>query len=390
MRNSTFREFYPERSVVREERRMSIENAPTGRIEESFNALFWESSPYSWPTLGWPWDIENISREDIKSYYRLFYAPENAVGLFMGDFKTEDLLPKIRDYFERIPRSGRELPQFVTPEIKQVGEKRMTAEARANPGVTIRYHTRAFSHPDTYALEVLAELLSGKTGRLYNRLVIEKELALGDEKQSRMGSSLRVEAGQNTLRFAGYFEISAEAREGVPPEDLETNIYDVLQELGTGPVPTMELEKAKNQVLAGRIRTMKNFFGFLALFELAQCAVYGDWHEINEKPKKIMAVTVDDIRRVAAEYFEPSNRNVLIIRTLKEEEESPEKSSHAQAMIDQITQIDDPEELSQMINQMESMKARIENEEMARGIENVLAAAYERLETLKKGKNDEK
>jgi len=368
---------------------MSLENTPTGRIEESFDAMFWESSPYGWSVLGWPWDIENISREDIKDYYRSFYAPDNAVGIFMGDFRAETLLPKIRDYFDRIPRSGRQLPQFITPEISQVGEKRLTAEARSNPSVTIRYHTGAFGHPDTYTLEVLARLLSGKTGRLYKKLVIEEELALGDEKRSRMGSSLRVDAEQTTLRFAGYFEITAEAREGVAPEELETNIYGILEALESAPVSSDELEKAKNQVLAERIRYMKGFFGFLTLFELGQCAVYGDWREINEKPEKILGVTAADIRKAAAEYFIPSNRNVLILRTLKEEEKEAETSPRSQMMIERIMSMENPDELRDMIDQMESMKAQIKNEEMARGMEKVLAAAYERLEALKKGEKDE-
>jgi zinc protease len=256
--------------------------------------------------------------------------------------------------------------------------------------VTIRYHTKAFGHPDTYALEVLAQLLSGKTGRLYKRLVVEKELALGDERRSRMGSSLRVDAGQNTLRFAGYFEITAEAREGVAPEALEKHIYDVLQEIAAGPVPPDELERTKNQILAERIRYMKGFFGFLTLFELGQCAVYGNWREINEKPEKILAVTADDVRRTAAEYFKPSNRNVLILRTIEDDEAGPSgPSPRAQMMIDQINGMDDADELREMIDQMESMKSQIQNEDMAGGIEKVLAAAYERLEALKKGEKDE-
>ena len=385
MQNSTFREFYPEQQVVREERRLTLESQPTGRIEESFNAMFWESSPYGWSVVGWPRDIENISRADIREYYRRFYAPDNAVGIFIGDFETEALISKIRDYFERVPFSGRTLPVYITPEIEQVGEKRLVAEARANPGVTMRYHTRAFRHPDTYPLEVLAELLSGKTGRLYRTLVKEKELALGDEIRSRMGSRLRVDAEQNTLKYAGYFEITAEAREEAAPGSLEKNINEILQELAKEPVPPDELERAKNQVLAARIRYMKQFFGFLTLFEIGTTAVYGDWQEINEKPGKIAAVTAADVQRAASTYFKPANRNILILHTLKEEKEEGAPSSRTSAMLERIRKINDRTELHEMIQQMESMRSQVQDEKMARGIDKLLAAAYERLEALEEG-----
>src|SRR6201993_3820789 len=124
-----FREFYAERDVVFEERRMRTESTPLGKFEEEFNSMFWESSPYSWPVVGWPSDIPAISKAQADDFYSIFYAPQNITLILVGDLNLEQTETLAKKYFGRIPRGAKEAPDVVTMEVKQVAEKRMNAEA---------------------------------------------------------------------------------------------------------------------------------------------------------------------------------------------------------------------------------------------------------------------
>jgi len=192
-----FREFYAERDVVFEERRMRTESTPLGRFVETFNAMFWESHPYNWPVVGWPSDIPAISKAQADEFYATYYAPQNITLILVGDFHPEAAAQMAESYFSRIPRGAKEAPDVVTLEVKQNAEKRMYAEAETNPQVDILWHTVAFGHRDSYALDILAELLEGRTGRLYKGLVL--------------GSQIATEAGarQNSQKWAGYFNAFA-------------------------------------------------------------------------------------------------------------------------------------------------------------------------------------
>src|SRR5690242_8628794 len=159
-----FREFYSERDVVFEERRMRTESTPLGKFAEQLNSMFWQSSTYSWPVVGWPSDLIAISRAQADDYYGIYYSPQNITLLLIGDIKPEDAEALAKKYFERIPRGKKDPPDVVTMEVKQMAEKRMYAEAEANPQVDIRWHSVPFKHRDSYALEILGEILSTRTG----------------------------------------------------------------------------------------------------------------------------------------------------------------------------------------------------------------------------------
>src|SRR5256714_444506 len=175
------REFYAERDVVLEERRMRTDSTPLGKFSEEFNSMFWESSPYSWPVVGWPSDIPAISKAQADEFYGIFYSPQNITLILIGDFKPDRLEALARKYFERIKRGPRNAPDVVTIEVKQEAEKRMYAEAEANPQVDIRWHTVPFGHRDSYALDVVGEILSTRTGRLYKGLVLGSGVATSAE-----------------------------------------------------------------------------------------------------------------------------------------------------------------------------------------------------------------
>ncbi len=306
-----FREFYAERDVVFEERRMRTESTPLGKFAETFNALFWESHPYGWPIVGWPSDIPSISKAQADEFYATYYAPQNITLILVGDFDAAKAATLAEKYFARIPRGKTAAPDVVTLEVKQPAEKRMYAEAETNPQVDILWHTVPFGHKDAPALAILGQLLSTRTGRLYKGLVLTNAVAT------------ETWAGQDSQKWAGLFNIGGEAREGKKPEDVEAAIYAELDRLKREEVPAEELQKVKNNFAAGEYRKLTS--NMAILMQLIQNDGLGDWREINEAGPKIQAVTAADVQRVAKQYFTRENRAVAIY-TRKAETTKADKS----------------------------------------------------------------
>jgi hypothetical protein len=191
----------------------------------------------------------------------------------------------------------------VTLEIPQTVETRMYAECDCPPSLEIRYHTVPIGHVDSFPLQVMASVLNGRTGRLFKLLVEEKQLAT---QASASAGDLGAPA-----KYAGFFSFSAEARAEADPEAIEEAWYIELERLKQEPVGERELQKIKNQVAADAFRGLQsNFFLMLQLGYYE--AVGGDWRLVNEGPRKLQAVTADDIQRVAREYFDWTNRSVAI------------------------------------------------------------------------------
>jgi predicted Zn-dependent peptidase len=291
-----FREFYAERDVVFEERRMRTESTPLGKFAESFEALFWESHPYGWPTVGTPSDISSISKAQADEFFGIYYAPQNITLILVGDFVAKDAIALAQRYFERIPRGPKDPPPFVPLVMPQPAEKRMNAEAEANPQVDIYWHTVPFMHRDAYPLTVLGPILSTRTGRLYKKLVMGEELAT------------ETMAGQFSRKWAGVFNIAGEARDGKTPLQVEEGIYRVLEELQKAEVPPEELQKVKNNFAAAEYRRLSSNFPILQ--QLISNEGLGDWKEINEAGRKVQAVTAADVQRVAKHYFVKERRAV--------------------------------------------------------------------------------
>jgi predicted Zn-dependent peptidase len=293
-----FREFYAERDVVFEERRMRTDSTPLGKFAEELNSMFWESSPYSWPVVGWPSDIPAISKAQADDFYATYYAPQNVTVVLVGDFKPAEAEDLAKKYFERIPRGPKTAPDVVTLEVKQVAEKRMNADADTNPQVDLMWHTVPFQHKDSYPLQVLSQILSTRTGRLYKGLVLGTGLATS------------VSAEQDSRKWAGLFEVSGEAREGHKPGELEQGIYEVIEKLKQEEVPAEELQKVKNNIAAGEYRRLTSNFPILMYLILNDGE--GDWHEINEAGTKLQAVTPADVKRIAQTYLTIENRTVAL------------------------------------------------------------------------------
>ncbi len=303
--NPVFREFYSERDVVREERRLRVESTPTGKFEEQFDALFWTASPYGWPVVGWPSDLDGLTREEALAYFAVNYAPNNITACLVGDFEPEQAIVLAERYFGRLRRNPQEPEPVRTREVEQMAEQRMIAFAETNPEVEVRYRTVGDGHVDDYPLTVMGALLSGRTGRLYKSLVLEQKVA---------NSAF---AGHNTLKYEGYFSVRGTAKPGNTPEQVEQALYGEIEKLQKEKVGERELQKIKNRFAADKFRRLQSNFGLMVQLLLADAG--RGWQSFNEDPRKIEAVTADDIQRVANRYFKRENRTVGLYYTKKSE-----------------------------------------------------------------------
>ena len=294
--NPVFREFYSERDVVFEERRMRTESTPLGKFDEAFNALFWEAHPYKWPVVGWPSDIPAITKAEADEYFATYYAPNNLTGALVGDFDPAQARGLIERYFGRIPRGSKEPPEMVTVEPPQLGEKRFSAEAETSPTVRIWWHAVPFVHRDRTPLDLLSDLLTGRTGRLYKTLVLGRQIAN------------EVEASVDLKKYAGAFQVESVVKEGKDPAAVEAAIHEEIKRLQNEPVPAEEMQKVKNQGKAQAFRRLSSPFSIA--IQLLYYDGLGDWKYINSYADEVDAVTAADIQRVARTYLTKENRTV--------------------------------------------------------------------------------
>jgi predicted Zn-dependent peptidase len=297
-----FREFYAERDVVFEERRLRVESTPTGPLDEAFDEMFWHGHPYTWEVTGYPSDIPQISKADADRYYGLFYAPGNVTAALVGDFDPDRAVALAERYLGRIQRGQQPPPEMTTLPPKWEGEMRFSGQAETNPQVEIRWHTVAFQNKDSYALEVLEALLNGRTGRLYKALI--------DRGGGKDPLATQAEGSQSSQKYAGAFSIAAEATEAHAPEEVEKAIEAELERLRAELVPERELTKVKNQFAASAYRRLSGSMAIL--IQLLSYDGLGDFREMNAWPAKIGAVTAEEVRRAARTYLTNGSRAVAI------------------------------------------------------------------------------
>ena len=361
--NPVFREFYAERDVVHEERRLRIDSTPTGKFEEQFDALFWQSSPYGWPVVGWPSDLEGITRAEALEFFDLYYAPNNLTAALVGDFDADEAKALAERYFGRLARGDRPPPQPRTREMPQLSEKRMHAYAETNPQVVVRYHSVPDGHVDEPALVVLGQLLNDRTGRLYRALVEDQ------------GVATQASGGQSGFKFEGMFQLRGVAAEGHTPEEVEQALYAEIERLKTEPVDARELQKVKNQNAASNFRQLQG--NFFLMYSMLMREANRGWETLNTDPPLYDAVTADDIMRVANTYFEPENRTVAIYYREASDEPpdprlaglDPEEQAQVRQMQAMIGQLN-AEQLAQFIGRFEQMSSQAppENQDMVAAV----------------------
>lgn len=378
LNDSVFREFYSERDVVHEERRLRTESTPTGEFREQFDAMFWESSPYSWPVIGWPSDLNSYTREAAENYFRTYYQPDNLVGVIVGDFDPDQVKPIIRRYFGRLSPAEKDPPPVVTLEVQQKAQMLMMAECDCQPQVEVRYHTVPFDHADSFALEVLAEILNGRTGRLYKTMVEGREIASS------------ASANQDGRKYAGAFSFSADVKGDATPEQLEEAWYQEIARLRDEPVGSRELQKVKNGIAADAYRRLQN--NFFLMIQLGYYEALGGWEYINDSPAKLQAVSASDIQRVVETYFDRTNSAVAIYKrkagAAPEDPElagmAPENRARIKQMLARLSAMEDAGQLQFVLTMMQGQVSQAEasDPEQAAALRYVIKKVSERLAEL--------
>jgi predicted Zn-dependent peptidase len=299
MKNLVLREFYTERDVVMEERRLRTENSPFGLLIEQLNAATFTAHPYGWPVIGWMSDIANMKKAEVAKYFKQFYSSNNAVIVVVGDMNPDEVIKLIEKYFGDIERQPPP-PEVTTVEPEQRGERRVYVEYDANPVLSIAYHKPAVGHPDQYVFDVISAILSsGRTSRLYKSLIEEKRMAVA------------AHAYGGPSKYADSFVFFCSPRHPHTAEEVEKAIYEELEKLKTTPVTAHELQKIKNQLEADFIRSLESASGLAS--EISSYEAISGWRYINTLVEKTIAVTPEDIMRVANKYFTKTNRTVAIL-----------------------------------------------------------------------------
>jgi predicted Zn-dependent peptidase len=305
------REFYMEKGVVMEERRLRTETQPVGRLLEDFLATAYKAHPYGEPVIGFMSDLQAISRPQAEAFFGKYYIPSNMVVAIVGDVYPDRVQELARKYFGRLPRRPEPGP-VVTVEPPQDGERNVILEDPSQPFVVVGYHKPGINHPDNAVFDALTDIVGmGRTSRLYEAMVKDKRIAVA-------ASGFQ---GLPGVKYPGLFVFySVPARGHTSVENLEA-IYAQIDRLKNEPVTEEELKKAKTRARAGLIRQLDSNQGLAEQLTYYE-TLTGDWRNLFRQLDRIDAVTADDIQRVARTYFTTKNRTVGIIKTITTESET--------------------------------------------------------------------
>ena len=309
------REFYKERDVVYEERRMSVDSSPQGRLLEQFLAAAFVAHPYGRPVIGWPSDLRAFSATDAINFFHKYYVPANIVVTVVGDVKAAEALPIIEKYFGRLPAAPAPEP-LRTKEPPQEALRNVVIHDPSQPVYVEGYHRPDFHDPDDPVYDVLSDLLSkGRTSRLYRSLVRDKRIALVAQGGSFPG-----------VEYPNLFYLYAVPIQGHTAEQMAGPIHEEIEKLKTQDVTDEELQSIKTRAKADLIRGLANDQGLAGQLGEYQ-ALYGDWRQLFRQIDEIDKVTKADIRRVANKTFREENRTVAVIDTAPPKPATPAPAS---------------------------------------------------------------
>ena len=299
--NPVFRQFYSERDVVHEERRMRTDTEPAGLLWENFSAMAYMAHPYHNPVIGWSSDIDHLTREEVLQYFKTFYAPNNCIAAIVGDIDPDKTMAIMEKYFGSIPAQPQPT-RHITHEPEQQGERRVVLTMDAQPQVYIAYHTPPLANDDTYALDALSDILSGstagsRTGRLYKSLVLDKKLALSADAES------------STQLYPSLFVITATPAQGKTATEIEQAIYQEIDRLQREPPSDEEMTRVRNAADATFIRDLRSDMGVARSIAYVQY-IAGSWKYLLTEREKMKQVTAQQVQDVAKKYFGEENRTV--------------------------------------------------------------------------------
>jgi predicted Zn-dependent peptidase len=301
IKSPVLREFYSERDVVMEERRLRTETQPTGMLREEFFQAAFRAHPYGRPVVGIASEIQTVSRNATIEYFHRFYGPNNSVVAIVGDIDVDQMTRWADQYFAGIPAGEPHRP-VVTQEPPQRGERRIEVEYDANPSVMIGYHVPNARHADAPALAMLGSMLTGgRTARLTNRLVVQGRMAANIFANQQPGS-----------RYPRLFVFQATPIAPHTTVEIEAAVYDELERIQREPPTEFEMQRVRNQIETSSVARVADGFG-LAIQMAGSEALWSDWAQTFRDQSDLLKVTPADIQRVARSYFSRSNRTVATL-----------------------------------------------------------------------------
>lgn len=301
MANFDPQEFDKERAVVAEERRLRTDDQPEDALDEQVRAAAFVEHPYHWPVIGWMQDIQRLTLQDALAYHQIYYSPQNAIVVVVGDFDAGQVLKQIGEAFGAI-KNGPKPPPMPEVEPEQEGERRVELRHAANlPAFEEAYHVPNLESPDAFALEIASEVLSdGKSSRLYKKLVVDKRMVV------------EVGAGYDMTSFdPNLFVVSAQMRPGVKTDDAMAEADKEIALLRDQPVGAQELQKAKNLEQAEFVFSQDSILQEAMLLGVYE--MLGSYKMVDQYLSNIDKVTAADVQRVARKYFVDTNRTVGVL-----------------------------------------------------------------------------
>ena len=294
--------FTNEREVVKEERRMRVDNQPYGRLNEIIYDQAFTVHPYKHATIGSMQDLEAASIDDVRDFYRTYYVPANATIALVGDFDSAQAMQLITQYLGRVPKAERAVPRDIPKEPPQTKEKRITMQQPwPLPAVVVAYHITNDGNPDSYPLHIAAKVLSdGQTSRIYQKLVYEKRLAV-----AAFGNA-------NLIEDPNLFYAVAIVQPGKTPKEATDALIDELDRLKTEPITDHELQRSKNQFARDYILGRESNQQKASTLAHA-IVIHNDIKTADGEFDIFQNITVADVQRVARTYFRPENRLVLTL-----------------------------------------------------------------------------
>ncbi|BAY29960.1 peptidase M16 domain-containing protein [Nostoc carneum NIES-2107] len=293
------REFYKEKEVILEERRLRVENSPIGLMIEKFIDAAYKVHPYRRPVIGYDQDIRNLTPEDVQKFYNTYYVPSNLAIAVVGDVNPAEVKRLAQIYFGRFPAKPKAVEQIPTePAQKQTRE--VTVQLPSQPWYLEGYHRPAITHPDNAVYEIIASLLSnGRTSRLYKSLVEQQRVALTAQGFSGF-------PGDKYPNLMLFYALTAP---GHTVDDLAAALRTEIEKLKTEPVTDAELQRVKTKARADLLRTLDSNMG-MAQQLLEYEVKTGSWRNLFKQLDQIAAVKTADIQRVAKASFTAENRTI--------------------------------------------------------------------------------
>jgi zinc protease len=294
--------FKNEREVVKEERRMRVDNQPYGRLNEIIYDQAFTVHPYKHPTIGSMKDLEAASIEDVRDFFRTYYVPNNATLVLAGDFDSKEALKLVEQYLGRVPKSTKPVPRDIPEEPARAKERRVRIEEDwPLPAVVVAHHITFDGHPDSYPLHVASKVLSdGQSSRIYRQLVYEKQLALA------------AYGGGNIIEDPNLFFAVAIVQPGKTPEEVTNALIAELEKLRKEPISSAELQQAKNQFARDYIFSRESVADKARTLAHA-VVIHDDITTADGEFEIFQNITQEDVQRVAQKYFTPENRLVVTI-----------------------------------------------------------------------------